>query len=72
MTGDNFSGGEEVTIRFDVPVVGSALADSSGHFVTTIKIPGDYDAFGDGQHSITAVGKTSVKNASRPFQLNVG
>jgi hypothetical protein len=71
VTGDNFSGGEEVTIRFDVPIVGTALADANGHFTTTITIPGDYDAFGDSQHSIIAVGKTSVKNVSRPFQLTV-
>jgi len=69
VTGQNFAPGEEVTIRFQVDEVGSAIVDSGGRFSTRIRIPGSYDVFAPKQFDISADGKTSIKHASRPFQL---
>lgn len=71
VTGENFSPGEEVEVRFDATRIGTALADARGRVSVRVTIPGDYDAFGSAQRSIIATGRTSIKSVERPFALVV-
>lgn len=69
VSGSGFGHGDTVEIRFEVDQVGQVQAVGAGKFSTTVTIPGTYDAFGPGQHTITATGRPSIRSASAPFML---
>jgi hypothetical protein len=71
VSGSGFGHGDTVEIRFDVNVIGQAQADGTGKFSTTVTIPGTYDAFGPGPHSIVATGRPSIRSAMATFTLTV-
>ncbi len=69
VSGQNFTPGEEVKVRFSTTEMGRAVADSQGRFTLNVRIPGNLDAFAPRQVSIVATGLQSVKSADASFAL---
>jgi hypothetical protein len=68
VSGNGSAAGETVEIRFHDLQVGKATADSKGAFGSTaITIPADWGF--KGQFDISALGRTSIRHVSEPFQV---
>lgn len=71
VTGQNFTPGEEVTVRFATTEMGRAIADAQGRFSLDARIPGNMDPFAPRQVTIVATGRQSVKSADAVFALTL-
>jgi outer membrane protein assembly factor BamB len=66
VTGANFAAGEAVDVYFDASAIALAVADGTGAFGITISVPADA---APGSHSVTAIGRRSVRAAHAPFTV---
>jgi hypothetical protein len=69
VTGEHFTPGEEVRIRFHATEVGTAVVGADGRFSGRITIPTSYRNFAPQQFEIWAVGNPSLDTDHRPFNL---
>jgi hypothetical protein len=69
VSGQNFTPGEEVRVRFAATDMGRTVADSRGMFTLNVRIPGNQDAFAPKQVNIVATGLQSAKSADASFAL---
>lgn len=67
VSGTGFTGGETVDITFDGTSVGSATADTSGAFTTSIDSPSSKP---NGTYAVVSTGATSLGSASSNFTVD--
>jgi len=69
VTGENFTPGEEVRIRFHTEEIGTVVVGTDGRFSKRVRIPESYGVFAPQQFEIWANGSPSLDTDHRPFNL---
>ena len=70
VSGNGFSAGEQVIIRFHVEEVARTTADANGGFTgVQFKVPASYGNFPGQQFSVVAEGQSSIKSATAPYTV---
>ena len=70
VSGEGFTAGERVELRFHTTDIGTTTANGDGRFSNVVvTIPGDYGWSAPHQYDVVASGTTSSKSARAPFTL---
>lgn len=68
ISGSGFEPGETIVLRFNTEEVGRVDADGEGAFAgTSVQVPGDWPF--TGQETFIATGQSSIRSATRPFEV---